>query len=69
MSGGLACDCPGTTTERKTQWEVWQRRCNHSAFNGYHYTPSDYSSVHCRRCQAVWRTNAYYVDALPDGRP
>ena len=41
-----------------------QYKCNHSAFNGYHYTPSDYSTVYCKRCGAVWRTKAKFVDQL-----
>lgn len=42
-----------------------QYKCNHSAFNGYHYTPNDYSTVYCNRCGAVWRTKAKFVDQLP----
>ena len=45
-------------------WRVVQYRCNHSAFNGYHTTPSDYSSITCLRCGADWRTKASYVAAL-----
>ncbi len=47
-------------------WVVLQRRCNHSAFNGYHYTPSDYSTVRCNSCNAVGRTKADYVAHLKD---
>lgn len=35
-----------------------------SAFNGYHRTPSDYSTVRCLKCRGVWRTKAAYVTAL-----
>jgi len=36
-------------------------------FSGYHRTPSEYSTVHCRCCRAIGRTKAAYVDQLPDG--
>lgn len=42
-----------------------QRLCNHSAFNGYHYTPSDYSSIRCMTCGWHWRTKAN-VSHIPD---
>ena len=51
---------------RERNWEVLQRNCNHSAFNGYHYTPSDYSTVRCKTCGAVGRTKADYVALLRD---
>jgi hypothetical protein len=60
MSGGKACRCDNP------QWRVIQRHCNHSAFSGYHYTPSAYSSVFCMSCDAHWRTKADYVARLPD---
>lgn len=67
MSGGTGCTCP----ERKApiaarRWRVIQRRCNHSAFNGYHYTPSEWSSVTCIACGRAWRTKAGYAYNLPD---
>lgn len=48
--------------------KVIQRKCNHSAFNGYRYAPSDYSSVRCfaADCTFAIRTKASYVDGLPD---
>lgn len=51
-------------------WVVVQRRCNHSAFNGYRRTPSPYSRVECTAlgCAAAWRTKALYADRLPDAR-
>lgn len=52
---------------RERNWVVLQRLCNHSAFNGYHYTPSDYSTVRCMTCNAVGRTKADYVALLRDG--
>jgi hypothetical protein len=42
-------------------------RCNYSAFNGYRYTPSDYSLVKCVTCNTSWRTKAAYVDSLQIG--
>ena len=47
-------------------WEVIARNGNRSAFNGYHWTPSDYSAVRCGHCGRVWRTNANYVRHLPN---
>lgn len=67
MSGGRSCKC----LERdkpfaKRAWRVLAYRCNHSAFNGYRRTPSQYSAVTCLACQASWRTKAGYVDSLKD---
>lgn len=39
-------------------------RGNHSAFNGYAFTPSDYSAVECTGCGTFWRTSAAYVEEL-----
>lgn len=68
MSGGDACKC----AERKKPigerlWECWQYKCNFSAFNGYHYTPSDYSLVYCTACRGLWRTKAAWAGQLPQG--
>ena len=52
--------------EHRASWVVVHRLCNFSAFNGYHYTPSDYSGVRCTRCRRYWRTKAAYVATLPD---
>lgn len=68
MSGGTACACDERdkpVVERN--WVVVQRRCNHSAFSGYHYTPSEWSAIFCRSCRALWRTKARYVNKLRDG--
>lgn len=75
MSGGRACQCdekkeplaipPGSNRPARL-WRVIQRNCNHSAFNGYHKTYSEYSSVVCLRCGAVWRTKAHYIPYTPD---
>ena len=43
---------------KSTDLRVDQRLCNHSAFNGYRYTPSDYSALRCMGCQWPWRTKA-----------
>lgn len=47
---------------------VTQRKCNHSAFNGWRRTASDYSTIRCLRpgCTGLRRTKAKYVDKLPD---
>lgn len=75
MSGGISCACseraapitvPAGSNERPRQWAVVQRLCNHSAFNGYHRTPSDYSSIICRVCGSVWRTKSAFVARLRD---
>lgn len=57
-----------TTPAHRPFWTVVQRRCNHSAFNGYRRTPSPYSRVECTApgCSAAWRTKAAFVDRLPD---
>jgi hypothetical protein len=52
--------------EHRASWVVVARNCNHSAFNGYRYTPSDYSGVKCLDCGRYWRTRAEYVIALPN---
>lgn len=63
----LGCRCE---PKHRWRWAVIVRNGNYSAFNGYRFTPSDYSSVVClpRRdgCGAVWRTNARYVATLDD---
>jgi hypothetical protein len=65
MSGANACE---DRKGHREYWRVQMRRCNYSAFNGYHWTPSDYSLVRCTapHCRGAWRTKAAYVDALPD---
>jgi hypothetical protein len=60
MHGHCRCD--------RKYWAVIHRRCNYSAFNGYYWTPSDYSALRCGNCGHVWRTKANYVDSLPDER-
>jgi hypothetical protein len=71
MSGGKICQClTGTPKDRRrarvTAWEVTQRRCNHSSFNGNRRTSSTYSAVRCKLCYSCWRTQATYVNELPD---
>jgi hypothetical protein len=60
MSGGNVCG------HGHPHYFVTQRLCNYSAFNGYHYTRSDYSTVRCAVCGSHWRTKADYVSSLPD---
>lgn len=51
--------------EHREHWVVIQYKCNHSAFNGGHRTPSDYSEIACAECRRRWRTKARYADELP----
>lgn len=74
MSGGVACTCIRNLSDaglksifRKQNWVVIKRNCNYSAFNGYHRAYSNYSEIHCKRCRALWRTTANYVEQLRDG--
>jgi hypothetical protein len=50
------------------RWRVRDRNCHYSAFSGYHWTSSNYSSVQCFGCGRIWRTRAAYVDVLPNIR-
>ena len=68
MSQGVSCKCgEHKKPVRERKWVVVQRNYNHSAFNGYRQTFSDYSSVTCHVCADIWRTKASYVDQLPSG--
>jgi hypothetical protein len=49
------------------QVKVVVRMGNYSAFNGYRFTPSDYSLVVCDACGTSWRTKADYVSVCPNG--
>lgn len=65
MSGGTVCRCPESRKPLgERNWTVLDYKCNHSAFNGYRYTPSDWSKVRCNVCPAMWQTKAAYVDQL-----
>lgn len=67
MSGGQICRCPESKKPLlERRWRVTQWRCNHSAFNGHHKTPSDYSAIVCEApgCVGAWRTKADYADTL-----
>ena len=66
MSSRIICTC-GRKKGDYSDLVVTQYKCNYSAFNGYHFTPSDYSQVRCTRqnCNGMWRTKAAYVDTLP----
>lgn len=66
MSNHIKCEC-GRKSGDHEDLVVVQYKCNYSAFNGYHYTVSDYSEVRCVRpgCHGQWRTKAKYVDDLP----
>lgn len=58
----MKCNCG------REYYRVLHRWHNHSAFNGYRQTPSDYSAVTCTKCGRVWRTKAGYVQELLDYR-
>ena len=45
---------------------VETRRGNYSAFNGYHFTPSDYSRLRCLDCGWHWRSRSPSVGLLRD---
>jgi len=65
MSVSFSCHCKERSKPVKERdWEIWTLRCNYSAFNGYHWTPSDYSLIHCNFCGAHGRTKAAYVSQL-----
>lgn len=65
MSGGRVCRCPELRLAlRRRYWRTLTFRGNYSAFHGYRFTPSDYSSIICLRCGSCWRTKAAYVDDL-----
>ena len=57
------CEEQGKPIEKRN-WVIIDYKCNYSAFNGWKYTPSDYSSVNCGACGAIWRTKAKYVNRL-----
>lgn len=68
MSQSFNCHCPERKKPVKDRaWVVVQRQCNHSAFSGYAYTPSDWSCIWCKGCHALGRTKAKYVSLLKDG--
>lgn len=67
MAISFSCKC----AERKKpiaerKWFVLARNYHASAFNGYRWAYSEYSTVQCDKCRAVGRTKAAYVQALPD---
>lgn len=67
MSGGPTCRCAERAKPLlRRRWVVIDRQCHHSAFAGYHYTPSFYSAIVCLACGRVWRTKAAYVAQLRD---
>jgi hypothetical protein len=65
-ASGTGCTCGRLPYSMHwlAHWVVVRYHCNYSAFNGYHYTPSDYSLVSCLKCGHHWRTKAKYVDRL-----
>lgn len=69
MSKGISCSCPGKQEDRLKNWRIIQYKCNHSAFSGGHYTPSDYSCFRCIACDRVWRSKSDYVYAVQAQHP
>lgn len=68
MSVSFSCHCEERAKPvRKRHWRVVHREHHFSAFNGYHFTPSQYSLVSCHRCGALGRTKAGFVAQLKDG--
>lgn len=65
MGNSFCCHCEERTKPvQERKWIVIKRNCNHSAFNGYHRTYSDYSTVFCTNCHALGRTKANFVRYL-----
>jgi hypothetical protein len=62
VSGGPLCE----HKPREEHFVVLDRMCNYSAFNGYAWTPSDYSSVKCLTCGCYTRTKASWVARCRD---
>ena len=70
MGMSISCHCDERAKHpARRAWGVAQRRCNHSAFNGYRWTPSEYSDVVCLKCGGHGRTRADYTAILPDAEP
>jgi hypothetical protein len=63
MSQGVACKCSNP------RHVVLTRNANHSVFNGYRRTYSDYSLIGCKSCGRLWRSKAKRNDSLPDVGP
>jgi hypothetical protein len=72
MTSGRAKFCTSGTcgplatrsVKKPVRLVVTQRECNHSAFNGYRWTSSAYSTVMCINCQGHWRTKGAFVGRL-----
>lgn len=75
MSQGTICPYHG-----REHYRLLHVKHNHSAFNGYHYTPSDYSRVVCvapqplasnpnHVCSHSWNSKAAWVNGLPHLKP
>jgi hypothetical protein len=67
MSARIKCKClkNGAVECRPILRAIKEKfKCNYNAFNGYHYTPSNYSTVVCMRCGGIWRSKAEFVNFL-----
>ncbi len=67
MSSGFSCRCPERAKPVVDRaWFVVQRNFQCSAFNGYRKQYTDRSTVVCGQCGRTGRTQARFVDLLPD---
>jgi len=67
MSVSFGCKCKERLKPvEERNWVILQNHCRHSAFDGYKWAYSDYSTVHCLTCGTCGRTKAKYVDYLRD---
>jgi len=62
----LGPKCPACGRTGYSNKRVTVRNGNHSTFNGYRFTPSNYSEIRCKDCRHYWRTKAQYVSQLLD---
>lgn len=63
-SKGIACKCNLKKVEKMKNWVVVTYRGNKSAFNGYKFTPSEFSEIKCNKCGNTWRTKMNYVQII-----
>lgn len=64
MSCGTTCPASCHGRERENV-RIVHRNHNHSAFNGYHRTWSEYTGVVCINCGRSWRTKAAWLWRTP----
>jgi len=59
------CQCPGHWTAKLSHYVVTRRNKATEYLTGKEIT-SGYCEIKCRQCQRKWRSNAQYVEKLPD---